>query len=165
MRLFCGSDDKNQEPVRTASLINALVATVPCCSVASVHKRLLASGIERARSSVQKLMKAEHWPAKQVICVEFLLSLPFLFCGPPTGEESAPEGAEQAAAWSGVLQRLREAKGLLMQDTHFSKFPAHSPHCVKSHYQRSSRRSLSYSFTHFDRSFSGFMRVRCMESS
>ena len=24
-------------------------------------------------------------------------SLPFLFCGPPTSEESAPDGAEQAA--------------------------------------------------------------------
>ena len=32
------------------------------------RKRLQASGIERGRSSVQRLMTAEHWPAKQVIC-------------------------------------------------------------------------------------------------
>ena len=46
-------------------LVNAWVATVPCCSVASVRKRLQASRIERGRSSVQEYMKAEHWPAKR----------------------------------------------------------------------------------------------------
>ena len=30
-------------------LINAWVATVPCCSIASVRKSLQASGIERGR--------------------------------------------------------------------------------------------------------------------
>ena len=56
-------------------LINAWVATVPCCSVATVRIRLEASGIERGRSSVQEYTKAEHWPAKQVICVEILVFL------------------------------------------------------------------------------------------
>ena len=41
-------------------------------------------------------MKAEHWPAKQVICVEILVFL--RLCGRPTGAESAPDSAEQAAA-------------------------------------------------------------------
>ena len=48
---------------------------------------------------------AEHWPAKQVICGTFLVFLPLLFCGPLAGEESAPDGAEQAAAaWSGAYR-------------------------------------------------------------
>ena len=59
--------------------INAWVATVPCCSVASVCKRLQASGIERGRSSVQEYMKAEHWPAKQVKRVEILVFLCHFF--------------------------------------------------------------------------------------
>ena len=32
------------------------------------------------------------------MCRNPCFSLPVLFCGPPTGEESAPDGAEQAAA-------------------------------------------------------------------
>ena len=39
----------------------------PCCAVALVRKRLQASGTERGRSSVQRLMKAEHSPAQPVI--------------------------------------------------------------------------------------------------
>ena len=60
-------------------LINAR-ATVPCCSVASVSKRLQASGIERGRRSVQEYMKAEHWPAKQVICVEIHVFSAIFIC-------------------------------------------------------------------------------------
>ena len=55
-------------------LINAWVATVPCCSVATVRKRLQASGIERGHNSVLEYMMAEHWPAKQVIRVEIFVS-------------------------------------------------------------------------------------------
>ena len=143
-------------------LINAWVATVQCCSVASVRKRLQASGIERGRSSVQEYMKAELWPAKQVICVEILVFLCLsYFFGPPTGEESALDGAEQAAA-PGVVHigvavpwQSEEAFGVLfLQDTHFSRLPRHFslrsfPFC-----RRTSRRSLSYSLTHFHHSFS-----------
>ena len=57
-----------KERVRAAALVNAWIPLEPCCTVASVRKRLQASGIERGRSSVQRLMTAEHWPAKQVIC-------------------------------------------------------------------------------------------------
>ena len=97
---FCsvGSDDKNRDRNRRvfvpASLINAWVAAVPCCLVASVRKRLQASGIERGRRP-----QAEHWLGKQVICVEILVFLchSYLF-GPPSGEASALDGAEQAAA-------------------------------------------------------------------
>ena len=56
------------ERVRAAALINAWISVEPRCTVASVRKRLQASGIECGRSSVQEYMKAEHWPAKQVIC-------------------------------------------------------------------------------------------------
>ena len=89
--------------------MNAWIANVPCCSVASVRKRLQASGIERSRSTVQEYVKAEHWPANQVMCVEILVFLcHFFFCGPPTGEESAPNGAEQAALleWCTSLFRI-----------------------------------------------------------
>ena len=55
-------------PLRAAALINIWVSVWPCCTVAGVRKRLQASGIERGRSGVQRLMTAEHWPAKQVIC-------------------------------------------------------------------------------------------------
>ena len=68
---FSGSDDK----ISCQDAVDAGVATVPHCSVASVHKRLQASGVERGRNSVQEYMKAEHWPAKQVICVEILVFL------------------------------------------------------------------------------------------
>ena len=85
------------------------------------------------------------------------LSLPFLFCGPPTSEESAPDGAEQAAAPGGGARRCRSVlakrrggiRELLLQDAHFSQFPGHSsPSCI-SLCRRTSRRSLSCSFTHF----------------
>ena len=79
-------------------LINAWIPVEQCCTVASVRKRLQASGIERSRSSVQEYMKAVHWPAKQVMCVEILVFLCHsVFFGPPAGEESALDGAEQAA--------------------------------------------------------------------
>ena len=42
----------HQKHVRAASLINAWSAVVPCCTVASVRKRLQASGIERGSSTV-----------------------------------------------------------------------------------------------------------------
>ena len=58
----------NEERVRAAALINARISVDPCCTVASVRKRLQASGIERSRRSVHEYMAAEHWPAKQVIC-------------------------------------------------------------------------------------------------
>ena len=67
VRLFSGSDDKNQERARANMLINAWIPVDPCCTVASVRKRLQASGIERSRRSVYEYMAAEHWPAKQVI--------------------------------------------------------------------------------------------------
>ena len=67
--------------------------------MASVRKSRQAVGIERSTSTIQEYMKAKHWPAKQVICVEILVSLrQSCFGGPPSGEESAPDGAEQAAA-------------------------------------------------------------------
>ena len=56
-----------EERVRAAALINAWISFDPCCTVASVRKRLQASGVERSRRSVHEHMKAEHWPAKQVI--------------------------------------------------------------------------------------------------
>ena len=55
----------NEERVRAAALTNACIFVEPCCTVAG--KRLQASGIERGRSSGQEYMKAEHWPAMQVI--------------------------------------------------------------------------------------------------
>ena len=57
----------NEERVLAAALINAWISVDPCCTVASVRKRLQASGIERSRRSVHEYMAAEHWPAKQVI--------------------------------------------------------------------------------------------------
>ena len=66
-RFVCGSRVK-QERARAASLINAWIAVEACCTVASVCKRLQASGIERSRRSVQDYVSAEHWPAKQVTC-------------------------------------------------------------------------------------------------
>ena len=47
-------------------LLAGIIAETQCCTVASVRKRLQASGIERGRSSAQEYMKVEHWPAKQV---------------------------------------------------------------------------------------------------
>ena len=41
-------------------LINDWIAVEPCCTVASVCKRLQASGIERSRRSVQNYVSAEH---------------------------------------------------------------------------------------------------------
>ena len=38
-----------KERVRAAALINAWISVDPCCTVASVRKRLQASGIERSR--------------------------------------------------------------------------------------------------------------------
>ena len=67
--------------------------------------------MERGRSSVQRLMKAERWPAKQVICwrvVAFLFS--FLFCGPPTDEASAPNKRRRLEWCTSMLQRLGETK-------------------------------------------------------
>ena len=50
------------------------------------------------------------------MCRNPCFSLPFLFCGPPSGEESAPDSTEQAAApgvmYIEMLQRLREANRL-----------------------------------------------------
>ena len=57
----------NEERVRAAALVNAWISVDPCCTVASVRKRLQAPGIERSRRSVHGYMAAEHWPAKQVI--------------------------------------------------------------------------------------------------
>ena len=117
----------NEERVRAAVLINAWISVDPCCTVASVRKRLQASGIERGRRSVHEYMQAEHWPAKQVICVEIRAFLCHSCCfGPPTGEESALDGAEQAAPpeWcSSMLERLGEKKkpGSVSQDAHFSQ--------------------------------------------
>ena len=44
----------NEERVRAAALINAWISADPCCTVASVRKRLQASGIERSRRSVHE---------------------------------------------------------------------------------------------------------------
>ena len=76
-------------------------------------------------------------------------------------------GRQCSQTSGGVWHRARlqhrseeAAWGLLfLQDTHVSQFPRHSPHCFKPLYKRSSRRSLSYSFTHFDRSFLVLVRV------
>ena len=57
----------NEERVRAAALINAWISIDACCTVASVRKRLQASGIERSRRSVHEYTAAEHWPPKQVI--------------------------------------------------------------------------------------------------
>ena len=46
-RLFVHGCEK--ERVRAAALINAWISVDPCCTVASVRKRLQASGIERSR--------------------------------------------------------------------------------------------------------------------
>ena len=43
-----------KERVRAAALINTWFSVEPCCTVAGVRKRLLASGIKRGRSSVQR---------------------------------------------------------------------------------------------------------------
>ena len=147
-------------------LINAWVATVTCSSVASVRKRLLASGIERGRTSVQEYMKTYHWPAKQLICVEIHFSLPFLFRGSPTNEESAPGGAKQAAPpavvhidVAAVLARRRKKplSESFSCKTRSSRSFQPSFRTVSSHsVKRSSRRSASYNFMHVDRSFSVF---------
>ena len=90
-----------------------------------------ASGIERSRRSVQRLIKAHHWPAKQVICAEILVFLCHSFLLVPAGEESAPDGAGKAVApgahrcCSGSVKRRGRIQGLLVQDTHFSEFPGH----------------------------------------
>ena len=67
-------------------------------------------------------------------------SLPLSFCGPPSGEESAPDGAERRA--------------VAALDMHFLQFPRHFSFCSFLTLQTNSRRSLSNSFTNFDRSFS-----------
>ena len=70
LRACSGADDKIRSACSCqASLINAWVATVPCCAkspvFANVCKRLTPSA---AGAAVQEHMKAEHWPAKQVTC-------------------------------------------------------------------------------------------------
>ena len=59
VRLFSGSDDENQEGGRAKMLINAWVATAPCCAVASVRKCLQASGIERGRVHEGRALASE----------------------------------------------------------------------------------------------------------
>ena len=138
VRFFCGLI------ILSPALINASIATVPCCTVANVRKRLQASGIERGRSSVQEYMKAEHWRAKQVTCA-------FTYFCPPTSEESALDGVEQATApgvvhidvWSGLAKRRGRIRGSLLQDTQFSQFPRRFSLSSFPLCQRSSRRSLS----------------------
>ena len=65
--LVCGSMAVMRSAFCAAALVNAWISVDPCCTVASVRKRLQASGIERSRRSVLEYMAAEHWPAKQVI--------------------------------------------------------------------------------------------------
>ena len=85
-------------------LVAGTIADTPCCTGARVRKRLQASGMERGCRSVQMLMMAGRWPAKQVIFGDngelfyyFPISATFV------GEESALDG---------------------------SKFHRQSPHCV-----------------------------------
>ena len=62
--------------VRAVSLIHVWVATVPCCPIASVRKRLQASGIERSRSSKAKKQRSEE-AAKRRIDTFLAVSTPF----------------------------------------------------------------------------------------
>ena len=110
-------------------LINAWVATVPCCSVVSVRKRLQASGIERGRSSFQEYMKAEHWPAKQMICFEILVFLcQFYFVVLPQVKNqhlTAPNKWRRVEWSTSTLQCLGEEKrphsGCCSCKTHISR--------------------------------------------
>ena len=74
--------------VRAASLINAWVATVP----------------ERSRRSVQRLVTAKHWPAKQVMCVEILVSQV------KKQHLTAPNKRPRLEWCTSMLERLGEAK-------------------------------------------------------
>ena len=134
-------------------LINAWVASVPCCSAASGRKCLQASGIERGRSSVQRLMMAKHWPAKQVVCVEILvflcLSNHVLFLQVKNQRLAALNKRHHVEWCTSMLQRLCETKKPLRVPLSQDTFPRHSPHCFKPLCNRFSRRSLPYSFTHF----------------
>ena len=108
-------------------------------------------------------MKAEHCPAKQVIRVEILVFLCQSYFvvllevknqaavpGVVHVDVEAPWRSEEAA--SGVF---------FLQDTHFSRFPRHVSLSSFPHDKRSSRRSLSYSSTHFDRTFPVFAVLPC----
>ena len=104
----------------------------PCGSrLTSLELRVIAGVWHRARPQQRpESMKAEHWPAKQVICVENpCFSLPVVFCGPPAGEESAPDGAEQAAppgvgahrCCSGLARRRGRIRCAYLAKTHISR--------------------------------------------
>ena len=60
--MFSGTDDKNQERVRAASLMNTWVAAVPCCQ-SPISQTSAVVVMERSRRSVQRLRKAGRWPA------------------------------------------------------------------------------------------------------
>ena len=133
---FQWTDDKINSGARAKMLINAWVATAPCCSVASVRKRLQASGIERSRRSVQRLMTAEHWPAKHVICVEILVFLCqsyfVVLLQVKNQHLTAPNQRRRLSGahrcWSALAKRRGRIPGLLMpicyhfRDFHFRVF-------------------------------------------
>ena len=65
----------NEERVRAAALINAWISVDPCCTVASVRKRLQASGIGSARRRVCGKHLARHaFLAVSVVIVLFVPS-------------------------------------------------------------------------------------------
>ena len=80
-------------------LINAWVASVPCCSVAGVRRRLQASGIA-ARSQQRPGVHEGRALASEAgdMWVNMQGPRSHFFIWLPTGEESALDGAEQAAA-------------------------------------------------------------------
>ena len=87
----------------------------PCCTVASVRKRLQASGIERSRRSV---LEPDDGGALASEAGDMWVNVL-----PCTGEESALDGAEQAAP-PGVVHvdaaapwRSEEAARSISQDT------------------------------------------------
>ena len=107
--------------VRAAALINTWISVEPCCTVTGVRKRLQASGIERGRSSVEAHDGGALASGASDMWVKVQGPLLHVFL-PPTGEESALDGAEQAAP--GVVQvdaaapwRSEEAAGSISQDT------------------------------------------------
>ena len=122
MRLFSGSDDKTQERVRATSLINALVAAVPCCSVTSVRKRLQAFGIERGGSSVQaherRALASEACDMCEIcgLPLYILISWPSLhshFVALPQVKNqhlTAPNNQRRLEWCTSMLQRLGEAR-------------------------------------------------------
>ena len=133
-------------------MIAGIVADTPCCTVATIRRRLQAPGIERSRRIVQGYMAAEHRPAKHVICGQWRSLHHCISCsGSPQGKNqhlTALNSRRRQEQCTSMLQWLGEAKkahsGCCSCKTRISRsFQAHSSPSFTILCKRCSHRSLS----------------------